>query len=959
VDLFNSKVGVDLQFRSLQAGAGISLLQKDNNVLVNSTSNQTGLNVGDFDLFKQQILNNLQFRGITAGSGVSLTQYDNNVLINATGGAASTVNYPYDYFIVHNYNNYIAYNGTFDVVSTNTDLDTVWSAVVANYATLDQVFIQFGSGQFVTDTGLSINRNNITLAGLGTGTWFMLDSGAVAGTRMFSIGASISSTTYNIGDENRGAATITTDTAADAGNFAAGDYILVQSNRQIGDETDELQSEHHLVKAAYAGNGTIKLQDDLLENYITIGGASPTVRLSNTMTHNIILKDFVIDDLRTSSTAPNPQGSIYALSTNNLLIDGVFIYNHFWTGIRIANAIDTTITNCKMKNAEGLIDPQFYIQYGIVIQGPSSGSIVQGCTFEDVRHAVTTHGGDRDTIGSGQVRNLIIDGNTARVVSSTCFDTHDSAFGTTISNNACEGGGNNVSDVPTSAYAGSGISARGPVLISGNTIQNVPSGGIRVFQEREQGLLAIPPENSIISDNRIINIGDQGIQLENSTYTIVSGNVIINSTAEGIRSQTLGLVEGYVKIEGNIIKNAGADGIEADHRIDAIGNTIDITGGHGIFLDGIGSTIRTSQSNFRDNNIQYTAQYGIRVNEGNKIVIDGNTFYRTGDGCLAGLTNAQLDLSDSFITNNFCDTPDYPTSGGAASTFLYLEDAIRTVITNNYIKNATASSNCAITLQISAQNNIIKDNYIDGSSCLVNIFAGENLVTDNINLASPSFPQYTPILPKKWGELIPISASADLLGLMGGCTILGTATYVYDVTDNSAAILSTTAVTDGINGGIHCTATDRNVYRGDQNAYMYSKWEENKITTNRIFIGFSSSATHLPNNADDQLNALHGAGLCIDTDEATYRFCHNDGAGATVEDSLTTAEDTGVHFVEIYAYSAGATWCARLDGGTPVCATANIPTATQRMYAQSTGETDGGATAILWTQYALYTQTDK
>src|SRR3989304_5054759 len=91
VDLFNSKVGVDLQFRSLQAGAGVSLLQKDNNVLVNSTSNQTGLNVGDFDLFKQQILNNLQFRGLTAGSGVALTQYDNNVLINATGtGEANT-----------------------------------------------------------------------------------------------------------------------------------------------------------------------------------------------------------------------------------------------------------------------------------------------------------------------------------------------------------------------------------------------------------------------------------------------------------------------------------------------------------------------------------------------------------------------------------------------------------------------------------------------------------------------------------------------------------------------------------------------------------------------------------------------------------------------------------------------------------------------------------------------------
>jgi len=218
-----------------------------------------------------------------------------------------------------------------------------------------------------------------------------------------------------------------------------------------------------------------------------------------------------------------------------------------------------------------------------------------------------------------------------------------------------------------------------------------------------------------------------------------------------------------------------------------------------------------------------------------------------------------------------------------------------------------------------------------------------------------------PLPPKKWGELQPRTSSAAVDGLMVGCTFDATASFVYDTTDNSNAILSTTAITDGVNGGVHCKATNFNSFRGDQNAYMYAKWEENKITTNRIFIGFSSTATLLPNNVDTIVDSIDAAGLCIRLTDSVYQFCSNDGTGTGVYASLTTTEDTGVHYFEVYTTNSGVTWCGKLDGGTAVCSStaADIPTTTDRLYTESSGETDGGATAILWTQYGMYIQNDK
>lgn len=232
--------------------------------------------------------------------------------------------------------------------------------------------------------------------------------------------------------------------------------------------------------------------------------------------------------------------------------------------------------------------------------------------------------------------------------------------------------------------------------------------------------------------------------------------------------------------------------------------------------------------------------------------------------------------------------------------------------------------------------------------------------SSDISWVTPSSGSGVPLPPKKWGTLIPTTTALDVIGLVSGCTILPTASYSYDTSDNSGVLISTTAATAGINGGIHCTATNRNTFRGDQNAYMYTKFEENKITLNRMFIGFSSSATHLPNAADTILDAISGAGLCIRTTDTIYQFCSNDGTGATTYATLTTTEDTVNHYFEVYTTDSGVTWCGKLDGGTAVCTStaANIPAVTTRMYPQATMESSTAAASI-FTLYYWYLQSDK
>jgi len=220
----------------------------------------------------------------------------------------------------------------------------------------------------------------------------------------------------------------------------------------------------------------------------------------------------------------------------------------------------------------------------------------------------------------------------------------------------------------------------------------------------------------------------------------------------------------------------------------------------------------------------------------------------------------------------------------------------------------------------------------------ISIINDANDVTISVSGSTPD----PNIGKKRWGSFVPSSTTALGDGQLGTSFILdGTETFIYDSTSgaNFAAISSACGTTASGNCGGVQTATNLDVFRRDQDAYLYVEWRQNEITTERVFIGFRSGTTPLPNAADTIVNGLNGFGVCIRSTDILYQRCENDATGAGTYTSLGVTQDTNGHYAEIYADNANNRWCVKIDGGAASCATTDIPAATSRMWINVEAET--------------------
>lgn len=98
--LFDSKSGVNLQFKRIKAGDNVTLTEEDNDILISASGGSTGdgeantaSNLGTSSdgagLFDSKSGVDLKFKRIKAGDNVTLTEEDNNVVISASGGGSS------------------------------------------------------------------------------------------------------------------------------------------------------------------------------------------------------------------------------------------------------------------------------------------------------------------------------------------------------------------------------------------------------------------------------------------------------------------------------------------------------------------------------------------------------------------------------------------------------------------------------------------------------------------------------------------------------------------------------------------------------------------------------------------------------------------------------------------------------------------------------------------------------
>lgn len=94
--LYKQKSGVDLQFKTLKAGAGITLTNNVSDVTIDSTASgageaNTASNVGTGTglIYKQKSGVDLELKSIKAGTGVTVTNNVSDITITAAGSVAS------------------------------------------------------------------------------------------------------------------------------------------------------------------------------------------------------------------------------------------------------------------------------------------------------------------------------------------------------------------------------------------------------------------------------------------------------------------------------------------------------------------------------------------------------------------------------------------------------------------------------------------------------------------------------------------------------------------------------------------------------------------------------------------------------------------------------------------------------------------------------------------------------
>ena len=756
-EVFAGKNGDDLQFRTIQAGNGTTITTIGTVIQINATGSggggeaNTASNVGaGSGVFQAKNGVDLQFHSLLAGGNITITDLGDELQINATGGGGSlsdihdignvtsvgcatdqilkvsgntwgcaedgggsTVQYPYDYFIVTDGSTYTAYNGTYATVSTNADFDNVWTAIKADddYLNDNNIYIKFGSGEFLTTNGIDIARSNVTLAGQGMGsTWIILDTDAPEQTGAIETGIRTLGDHDTIIDVAQDSISVTLDTFGNATDYIHNEWAYIRSDKQIASGSMANQAELQRINAtAGTGDGAtgiVTFYGRIFEDYNTISGVSPTIQ-TVTMLRDITLRDFTVSDLRPEGSLSTNTRAIENVLVENLLIDSVAVKGAHYTAISLDGVVHGKITNCYIQDMKVLAG----LSYGIAIRAASNGVTIQGCNFEEHRYAIDVNVGGNYIQGSAI--NVLIDGNTILHPNYGCINTHEGSQGVIISNNQCIGRSEQQTLITTDTTLTDCWKMRSGGIVSNNSCKNVDNNGVNHFQVPDGDGNLQGHDPLIIEGNYFENIGQDGIYVENTTNAIISNNILVNVTSNAIQllssGNKFGNQDPYALVSNNIIRTSSlsTQALISDYRTDVIGNSFFDSGGNTavIYLANASTAVDTSKSRIIDNLIDGYGTIGInglRVQGGNFLTIDGNSFFDLGRPCITGQQYNNWDLSNSTITNNKC------INSGTFSAIVG-ESTIGSYFANNYINNARGA-NCAFNLQDST-GNVIQNVY--------------------------------------------------------------------------------------------------------------------------------------------------------------------------------------------------------------------------------------------------------
>jgi hypothetical protein len=441
------------------------------------------------------------------------------------------------------------YESTFVVdINGNGDFTSLQPAIDALPATGGKIFVK--AGVYPITSTITITESNVQIQGEGMGiTAFVGDSAMTGNTpALQAFNAAAGTARKLLAPTALGDTTLTTS-PADAASFAAGDYVLLHSDKVVDTEIiTKHAGEIKQITAVDPTSGVITVDDQIFDTY-TVEDSASVVRI--TMLQNITLSDFSITTTAPSSTLN--VGFTHFRFIENLQIQRIEAHDAYNSGIHLQSVRNANISDCFIHHISDVTPPS-QEKYGIVVGTASQNVSISGCRFSHTRHAVTT-GSSSGTNQNGVQRNIVVANCTSMLADTAHFDTHQPVENVTFVGCVAIGG------VPaiTEAY---GFQMRG---------RNCSIIGCTVLQPIGRGIMLFGPVSSgaSIVGNMVANVkaigstsgtgiyfaGPETLGEPATSNHTVTGNVIKNCEGSAIAN---GGLNTDIVISGNIIENTNS-----------------------------------------------------------------------------------------------------------------------------------------------------------------------------------------------------------------------------------------------------------------------------------------------------------------------------------------------------------------------------------------------------------------
>src|SRR3990172_40123 len=180
---------------------------------------------------------------------------------------------------------------------------------------------------------------------------------------------------------------------------------------------------------------------------------------------------------------------------------------------------------------------------------------------------------------------------------------------------------------------------------------------------------------------------------------------------------------------------------------------------------------------------------------------------------------------------------------------------------------------------------------------------------------------------KKFGYVYPSDTSPLGFGTLEGAVFGGTESYADDT--DGVRISTATGTTAGTDAGVQ--SANANACHREWNCYLDARVQVNTITGHRMFVGFHSAAT-LPNSDTTMCDSGSCFGFWTQSGSTIVQNIRNDGDATADETATALTEDTVVHRYEVYAKASTNEFCYKIDSGSEVCFSTEIPAATTDLF---------------------------